>query len=153
MTDVRREEGVDYLAIEPGEGRRLKTNSSQRRIPLHPELLRLGFLVFVEQRRTARDSRLFPELRAGKYGLVTAQWSKYWGRHARDLGITDKRKTFHSFRHGWKDAARAVMSEEHHDAITGHSNGSVGRSHGRGVPLRVLAESVARMRFPAHITS
>jgi hypothetical protein len=27
--------------------------------------------------------------------------------------------------------------EEHHDAITGHSNGSVGRSYGRGVPLKV----------------
>jgi len=57
-------------------------------------------------------------------------------------------KTFHSFRHGWKDAARAVMPEEHHDAITGHANGSVGRSYGRGVPLKVLAESMARISFP-----
>jgi hypothetical protein len=39
------------------------------------------------------------------------------------------------------------MPEEHHDAITGHSNGSVGRSYGQGVPLRVLAESMARVRF------
>jgi hypothetical protein len=50
-------------------------------------------------------------------------------------------------RHGWKDAARAVISEEHHDAITGHSNGSVGRSYGKGVPLKVLAESMARVTF------
>lgn len=40
------------------------------------------------------------------------------------------------------------MSEEHHDAITGHSNGSVGRSYGSGVPLRVLAESMAKVKFP-----
>jgi hypothetical protein len=71
------------------------------------------------------------------------------GRHARSLGVTDPRKTFHSFRHLWKDAARAVMPEEHHDAITGHSNGSVGRSYGRGVPLRVLAESMAKINYPA----
>jgi hypothetical protein len=39
------------------------------------------------------------------------------------------------------------MPEDHHDQITGHSNGSVGRSYGQGVPLRVLAESMAKVRF------
>jgi hypothetical protein len=92
---------------------------------------------------------LFPELRATRFSL-TAAWSKYWGRHARSVcGIADSRKTFHSFRHGWKDAARAVMPEEHHDAITGHSNGSVGRSYGTGVPLKVLADSMAKVQYPS----
>ena len=153
VSDVREEEGVPFLAIEGGDGKKLKTRSSRRRIPIHPELIRLGFLAFVESQREAGYDRLFPELRATSYGSLTAAWSKYWGRHARDLGITDKRKTFHSFRHGWKDAARAVMPEEHHDAITGHSNGSVGRSYGRGVPLKVLAESMARISYAAEITT
>jgi integrase len=148
VSDVREEEGVHYFAIEAGDGKKLKTRSSRRRIPIHPELIRLGFITFAEDQSKAGHERLFPELRATSYGSVTAAWSKYWGRHARSLGITDKRKTFHSFRHGWKDAARAVMPEEHHDAITGHANGSVGRSYGRGVPLKVLAESMARIHFP-----
>jgi hypothetical protein len=38
------------------------------------------------------------------------------------------------------------MSEELHDAITGHSNGSVGRAYG-SVPLRALAEAMAKVRF------
>ncbi len=147
VSDVREEEGVPYLAIEAGDGKKLKTRSSRRRIPLHPELIRLGFIAFVESQRNQGEQRLFPELRATPFSL-TAGWSKYWGKHARDLGVADKRKTFHSFRHGWKDAARAVMSEEHHDAITGHSNGSVGRSYGRGVPLKVLAESMSRLTYP-----
>ena len=74
-------------------------------------------------------------------------WAQWWGRHADALRVSDRRKVFHSFRHGFKDAARAVMPEEHHDAITGHSNGSVGRGYGRGVPLRVLAESMAKVTF------
>jgi hypothetical protein len=37
------------------------------------------------------------------------------------------------------------MPEEHHDAITGHTNGSVGRSYGRGVPSKVLAESMTKI--------
>jgi hypothetical protein len=44
--DVRREDGVDYLAIEPGDGKRVKTKSSRRHIPLHPELVKRGFLTF-----------------------------------------------------------------------------------------------------------
>lgn len=147
VTDVREEDGVLFLAIELGDGKRLKTRSSRRRIPVHPDLIRMGFLDLVAAQRTASQARLFPELTATRYGSVTAQWSKWWGRHARRLGISDRKKTFHSFRHLFKDAARAVMPEEHHDALTGHSNRSVGRSYGRGVPLKVLAEGMARVSF------
>ncbi len=146
--DVREEDGVPYLAIEAGNGKRIKTRSSRRRIPIHPELIRLGFLDFAARQRDAGHERLFPTLKATRLGSLTAAWSKWWGRHARvECGVTDPRKTFHSFRHLWKDAARAVMPEEHHDSITGHSNGSVGRSYGTGVPLRILAESVAKVRY------
>jgi hypothetical protein len=40
------------------------------------------------------------------------------------------------------------MPEEQHDALTGHSNRSVGRSYGRALPLKVLAESMAKIRYP-----
>jgi integrase len=145
--DIRREDGVHRLTIEPGDGKQIKTKSSRRRVPLHPELVKLGFVAFVERQKAAGEVRLFPELRPTRYGSLTAAWSKYWGRHARCLGVTDPRTVFHSFRHGWKDAARAVMPEEHHDVITGHSNGSVGRRYGTGVPLKVLAQSMAKVRF------
>lgn len=144
-TDVRCEEGVWLIAIEPGDGKRVKTKSSKRRVPIHPELIKLGFTDFVQS--TLQGKSLFPELKATKYALTSA-FSKWWGKHARAI-VSDPRKTFHSFRHGWKDAARAVMPEEHHDAITGHSSGSVGRSYGTGVPLAILAASMARVSFPS----
>jgi integrase len=113
VSDIRREDGVDFIAIEPGDGKRVKTKSSKRRVRIHPRLIKLDFLAFVRRQRSGSHERLFPELRATSYGSLTAAWSKSWGRHARTVcGITDPRKTFHSFRHGWKDAARAVMSEE-----------------------------------------
>ena len=108
----------------------VKTKSSRRRVPIHPALVKLGFLAFVAKQREAGHERLFPELRATRFALTSA-WSKWWGQHARKIGVTDGRKVFHSFRHGWKDAARAVMPEEHHDAITGHSSGSVVGATGR----------------------
>jgi hypothetical protein len=39
------------------------------------------------------------------------------------------------------------MIEEHRHAITGHSGGGVGRAYGTSVPLSVLAESMAKVRF------
>jgi integrase len=129
--DVRREDGVDFIAIEAGEGRRVKNPSSQRRVPLHPELLRLGFLDYVGRQRDAGATRLFPDLKAPAGRPLTAPWSKWWGRHARKhCGIQDKRKVFHSLRHAFIDAARLVMEEEHRNAITGHASASVGRGYG-----------------------
>jgi len=40
------------------------------------------------------------------------------------------------------------MIEEHRHSITGHSGGGVGRTYGTSVPLGVLAESMARVRYP-----
>ena len=79
---------------------------------------------------------------------MTGNWSKWWARYTDDLGITDPRKVFHSFRHSFKDACRAArIGEELHDALTGHSSASVGRTYGTGMPLEVLAEAVAKISY------
>jgi integrase len=148
VADVRHDDGVDYLSIEGGNGKRVKTAGSWRRIPIHPELVRLGLLDYVAVQRTAGHDRLFPELKANAGRQLTAMWSKWWGRHARNVcGIMDKTKVMHSFRHGFIDAAREVMPEEHRMAITGHRGGGVGRAYGSGVPLKLLAESMAKVRY------
>ncbi len=93
-----------------------------RRIPVHPELIRLGFLDFVERQRAARQARLFPELTAGKYGSASAQFSKRFGRLLRSIGITDKRKALGEA-HGEGSAAggsgAARRAERHSRACCG----------------------------------
>jgi integrase len=150
VEDVKESDGVPYIFIRAADGRRLKNRGSERRVPLHPELVRAGFLDYVTERKRAGDTLLFPELRADAHGTRTRMWGKRFARHVRLVcGVTDKRKaSFHSFRHAFVDAARAVMIEEHRHAITGHSGGGVGRTYGTGVPLSVLAESMAKVRYP-----
>jgi integrase len=46
------------------EGKRLKTEASERLVPIHPALIRAGFLRFVLSRGHPSD-RLFPELKKG----------------------------------------------------------------------------------------
>jgi integrase len=149
VEDMKDEGDVPYIFIRASDGRRLKNRGSERRVPLHPELVRAGFLDYVAERKRVGDTLLFPELRADAHGTRTRMWGKRFARHVRHVcGVTDKRKaSFHSLRHSFVDAARAVMIEEHRHAITGHSGGGVGRTYGTSVPLSVLAESMAKVRY------
>ncbi len=139
---------VQFLSIvEDNEaGRRVKTESSVRAVPLHPALLRIGFLDFVDQRRAVSGSsaRLFPELRQGSKGGFGEAWSKWFGRYKRSLGIDNPNSVFHSFRHGFKDAVRAAgVHEDINDALTGHGGGNpVARGYG-------WKDVVRRFGFPA----
>ncbi len=66
-TDVRCRDGIDYLSVNTDdEGKSLKTRSSHREIPIHPELVRCGFLTHVEQRRSAGDEFDVPRPEAGR---------------------------------------------------------------------------------------
>jgi integrase len=149
VEDVKESDRVPHFFIRAADGRRLKNRGSERRIPIHPELVRAGFLDYLAERKRAGDVLLFPQLKADSHGTRTRMWGKRFARHVRLVcGVTDKRKaSFHSLRHSFVDAARAVMIEEHRHAITGHSGGGVGRTYGTSVPLSVLAESMAKVRY------
>ena len=53
------EENIPYLDInDDGDDKRLKTISSARRIPIHEELVRLGFLEYVDEMRGSGNVRV-----------------------------------------------------------------------------------------------
>ncbi|HNB77151.1 MAG TPA: site-specific integrase [Rhodocyclaceae bacterium] len=150
--DVRTEAGIAFIYItdDPDTGRRIKTTGSRRRVPIHPELVRLGFLNFVTQQGKAHSQRLFPLLQPSREGSVTKTWSQWFGRYLRaSVGISDSRKVFHSLRHGFKDACReSGIPKEVHDRLTGHSSGSIGDTYGSDTfPLAPLADAVSRLRY------
>jgi integrase len=98
---------------------------------------------------------LWPALRPLDGRPLSTQWSKWFGRFLRGkAGITDRRKVFHSFRHGFKRMARdAGIPEEIHDALTGHAGGGgVGKSYGRGVSLKPLIEAMERIPAPEAVS-
>jgi hypothetical protein len=146
---------VIVLAENRRRNRSLKTPSSARTIPLHPELTRLGFMDFVEGIRRAHGDTawLFPEIAPDRKGGASG-WSKWFGRYIRAHGIKDKNNVFHSLRHNFKDALRAAkVPEDLNDALTGHSTrGSVGRSYGAkdivnryGMPT--LIDAISRIKY------
>jgi len=147
VDDIGKRDGIDYVSINVENGKSVKTKSSVREVPVHHELVRCGFLDYVEGRRKVEDKRLFPDLQRGRQNRAVERFSKWFKDYRRSLGITDSRKPFHSFRHSFKQACRdAGITEEIHDALTGHSNGSVGRGYG-GVSLKAKAEAINKVKY------
>ena len=153
VADVRIEDGVTYLDLNTiGEGKHIKNKGSRRKVPVHPELVRVGFLRYVSGLKKRGERQVFPELAPDNRGVWTGALSKWLNRYLDGIGINDPRKVIHSFRHTFKDACRkARIAESVHDALTGHTNGSVGRSYGSGEPLDVLAEAVAKISYPVDL--
>jgi integrase len=127
-------EGVPCFTFEEDKiiGKRLKTPTAIRTVPVHPQLIELGWLHYVDdvRHRDGVDAWLFAPISPQAVGALKA-WTKWFGRYLRSIGITDRRKVFHSFRHSFKDALRAAeVSEDLNDALLGQKNSSVGRTYG-----------------------
>ena len=162
VEDVKTDDptGIRFFTVieDEEEGRSVKTESSLRAIPIHSELIRIGFLEFVEHVRKSdgQSARLFPQLTPGPKGGFGEAFSKWFGRYKQKLGISNPSSVFHSFRHGFKDALRtASVNEDINDALTGHSGGNaVACGYGwkdmvRRFGFPTLAAAVEKVRYPS----
>jgi integrase len=146
-----------YFVAKRARGKRVKTDASERVVPVHPEVIRLGFMSYVEARRHAdgNDAWLFPLVspEQGRAGIPA--FSQWFGRYLRAAGVTDKAKVFHSFRHTVKDALRRGRADhEMREAIIGHSQAS-SVSWGYGAPAMLsrfgaaaLCDAINRISYP-----
>jgi integrase len=101
VSDVISVEGVDVFSLSADKN--LKTEHSIRDVPVHKMLKTIGFMQYIEKRRKAGDTQLFPELKVTPLGNYSYSITKWFGRFLDGLSITDKKLNFHSFRHTFKD--------------------------------------------------
>jgi integrase len=105
-------------------GKKLKTNSSQRIVPVHEGLIRLGFMEYVGdvRRREGESAFLFPLVAPDRGRAGVPAYSQWFGRYLRNQGVKDRNKVFHSFRHSFKDAlTQQGVEEELRKALMGHA--------------------------------
>lgn len=143
--EVRKsEEGIWYLDLmstaDEDDGRTMKTLGSHRAIALHPDLMTLGFLEYVSG--LPQDGQLFPMLTPNPEGWYGHNFGKRWGAYLKETAkLESPVRPLHGFRHTFKTMCReAGVPEEIHDAMTGHSDGSVSRKYGDRQLLAVQLE-------------
>ena len=152
VSDIKCEKDIYYINVGDDEfsTKMLKNSFSHRRIPIHPKLIQLGLLEYVQEMKEQESIQLFPKLIENVYHQRTASFSKWFGRYLRKtIGITDKRKTFHSLRHGFKEACRiAEIQKDLHDRLTGHQSSDVGDGYGGDLyPLIPLYNAIQKIQF------
>jgi integrase len=148
--DIETVDGLHLFHLTArGSEQRLKTKAAQRRIPIHPDLLKIGLLQHVEQQRTMGNARLFPELPISKLGYHSDPFSKWFARFLTKRGITDPGVVGHSFRHSFRDRMRAAqVPEDIADALGGWAGGGEGRAYGAGYNAEVLTQHLSRISYP-----
>ncbi len=100
VEDIRQDEDVWFIDINDRPPRKVKNATAVRRVPIHSELIRLGFLAHVEKHRRVRQQRIFPGLEpGGADARLGHAFTKWFTRYRRDVGVYRVGLDFHSFRH------------------------------------------------------
>jgi integrase len=150
--DITIDDGTDIILVRSDEDgvKRVKTAAGHRFVPIHPELKRLGFLGYVATVRAKQPAkaRLFPELTTASTGYISDNFSKWFANFLDKVGIKDGRKTFHSFRHTFRDALReAAIPQDRVRELGGWSSGSTEDDYGSGTRPSTLAREIAKVRY------
>lgn len=119
--------GGSYVEGNVKLRRKIKNEMSERLIPIHPWLLKQGFMDYAA---SGKSTRVFSSLSrsGGRYGHNV---TKAFHRLLREnLGLMDRRVRFHSFRHGFITALHnASVTQAQVNSLTGHrrAKGAAGR--------------------------
>ena len=130
-------------------GKELKTASSERIIPIHKELVALGFPEFVQEKVAEGVTLLFPEIKASGGRRPSDNFSQWFGRFLSSADVKSPSLNFHSFRHSFRDRLReADLSVEKIKALGGWASTEVHEGYGKGYSVSTLKEAIDQVEYP-----
>ncbi len=145
LADIEVSDGVWLFYVRDNDTRRVKTVSSERKLPFAKELIRLGLPDYIEALRAAGETLLFPELAAesGKGTMGDAYYKKVWKKLVATLPFLGSGQGLHAFRHTAIDSLKAakisdsVAADFAGHAIEGETGGRYSKAH-----IHLLTEAV-----------
>ncbi len=150
VDSVRVENEIPYIRISSG-----KNDNSVRDIPLHPEIIKLGFLDYIEAIKKSGHSNIWPHLTTeSKENSKSSVFSKWFNRYIRNNLSIPESKVFHSFRHNFVDTCRnSEIPEDLRKSITGHISQDVGDTYGSGFSLETKYLAITKLKFEVNIAA
>ncbi|MDG4670989.1 tyrosine-type recombinase/integrase [Shinella sp. 838] len=145
--DIREENGISFFDINDRPPRQLKNKNAVRRVPIHSDLIHMGFLAYVKTLGKGSQS-VFPALKpGGADDKLGHGFTKWFTRYRQDIGVYRKNLDFHSLRHTATTLMhQADISTLVIDHLTGHSTpGETGR-YTKGSSLQQLAAAIEAIK-------
>jgi integrase len=143
--NVKVVDGIPSMQIEEG-----KNTNARRLVPIHPQLVEMGFMDYAQHVHSLGVDYLFPYLNDGPNGRgknTGRQFSNWLG----DMGIHSPRKVFHSFRHTVITRLHATGANPAHVMqIAGHGDEAKGvhfKTYTHDVGLKALADTLAKLSY------
>jgi integrase len=128
-------------------GQSIKSRSGVRDVPVHPELIRLGFADYVQAVAATGTGPLFPAVPPSQKNGAGGEVSKWFGQFKTAQGFGPD-QTFHSFRHTLETRLQALgIAESHIDAIVGHAAKGEGRKTYTHLDPEHLRPTLERLAF------
>ena len=148
VADIIEQDSIACFDINDNNGKKLKTQSSRRVIPIHPKLIELGLKEYVDTLRDSGKARLWENLTKGRDGY-SHDLGKWYQRFNRKYVTENPKRVFHSFRHTLantlkqKGVQEVVIAE-----IMGHAVDSMTMSrYGKVYEPKVLLEALSKLEF------
>ncbi|QCO56297.1 site-specific integrase [Pseudorhodobacter turbinis] len=140
---------LEYIYIEQGIpvfdlADASKNQGSKRLVPIHNDLVRLGFLDHVEALKKRGETLLFPEW-AQRPDKVNDWFNDVY---LVSLGLKTKKKVFYCFRHTLAtELARAGVPRELSKMISGHAPQEVASVYIQASPIKLMATELNKVKF------
>lgn len=149
LADVKTVDGVAVLDIHrEAAGSKVKTDNGVRRVPIHSELVRLGFLDYVADLRKAGEIKLFPSFHRDGGKTPSYLMTQAFRAYLNQVGVTTPLATFHSYRHNVRSALEnAGGSTVRIHRLIGHADGSVDARYSH-LELDVLSQELEKVQYP-----
>ncbi len=155
IADVVTSDELLCLSINDDDFKTLKTDAAKRRMPVHPDLISLGFDVYLKSLKVRGEEMLLPSLpvptKAKKAGAAVSDWYGQKYRRPYLSGFEEQKKVFHSFRHTFiQTAIQADVEMIKLQQMVGHESKEMGATMsyaGEGYPASLLMEQLKKVQF------
>lgn len=128
ISDIQELNGIPCIVLKQGPGQSLKSAAARRTVPIHKNLLELGFMRLVNLRKQEGEPRLFPWIkRSESKATFTETFSKTFTRYRKDNDLYAPNRDFHSFRTTFNHLLiGSGCADSHRRYIMGHVERDVG---------------------------
>lgn len=125
-----------------------KSESSERRLPVHPALLALGFEEYWNETKQAGHAALFPDVRRQEGRPAGEDFGRWFSLYRGQQGVKKRWQDFHAFRHTVSTKLTdAGVSDSVANYITGHTGGGRGAA-GTYKHFQDTLSSLEKLQYP-----